>query len=230
MNKLIVNTLKKWKLIPSYKLEPRVDFFFGMLLKFGLHCEINTEVIPEFPLKKRIKKPNEKETKQPDHVDFLVVKKSDKTLILVELKTDMKSMDDEQSLNYCKQTKRDLVKQFCYGWEKSTGFKREKYYALLRSMVFSGMISDPAGFVKPEKWMDYGRRGEQMKLTRWIKELWKITPEELVEVVLICPQKRDLKNVRYLEIGDFIKQCDKKNSEMNLDEKEILELLKELFK
>ena len=100
-----LETLDKWRHLPSYKLEPRVDVFFGLLLsdilkaKFELQSDRMT-VIPEFPLRKGTLdcscKP--KEANQSVKVDFAVFYRDpdDQRVFLVELKTDNESIKQAQ--------------------------------------------------------------------------------------------------------------------------------------
>ena len=101
-----LKTLDEWRHLPDYQLERRVDVFFGLLLPaivkdaFGLKCEPET-VIPEFPLHKGliINPPEENtEDNQSVKVDFAVFCRApeEKRIVLVELKTDNKSIDIDQ--------------------------------------------------------------------------------------------------------------------------------------
>ena len=100
-----LETLDKWRHLPSYKLEPRVDVFFGLLLpdilkaKFGLQSDRMT-VIPEFPLRKGTldRSCKAKEVNKSFKVDFAVFypDSDDQRFFLVELKTDNQSIDPEQ--------------------------------------------------------------------------------------------------------------------------------------
>ena len=101
-----LNTLDDWRHLPAYQLERRVDIFFGLLLpeiieaEFGLPRE-DLVVIPELPLHKRSLDlyENDDGTSAKDNksvkVDFAVFYRGQrkKTLLLVELKTDNKSID-----------------------------------------------------------------------------------------------------------------------------------------
>lgn len=95
----VMNQLEKWRYLPSYALERRVDILFGMCLPnvieywFGVK---DAKVIPEFPLHKDslgIEKNN-----QSLKVDFAVFahKNGRERLFLVELKTDMDSRNSNQ--------------------------------------------------------------------------------------------------------------------------------------
>ena len=100
-----LETLDKWRHLPDYQLERRVDIFFGLLLpgilkaKFELQSDRMT-VIPEFPLRKKTlnRSCKPKEANQSFKVDFAVFypDSDDQRFFLVELKTDNQSIDSEQ--------------------------------------------------------------------------------------------------------------------------------------
>ena len=102
---LVLETLDKWRHLPSYKLEPRVDVFFGLLLpdilkaKFELQSS-RMSVIPEFPLRKGTLNPSckPKEANESFKVDFAVFYQDsdDQRFFLVELKTDNQSIKQAQ--------------------------------------------------------------------------------------------------------------------------------------
>lgn len=100
--KKTLEQLDKWRHIPSYKLENRVDVFFGMFLGEALNdlkygCDKDVVIIPEFPLLKRIlplNPPPAKTNNESVKVDFVALSKD--TAYLVELKTDMKSVTEDQ--------------------------------------------------------------------------------------------------------------------------------------
>lgn len=88
--------LNEWRNFPGYRLEPRIDVCFGVYLsdilnKLANDCIGNDftdeQIIPEFPIKGS-------ESGLACHVDFAVIR-PDK-LVLVELKTDMNSIDADQ--------------------------------------------------------------------------------------------------------------------------------------
>ena len=90
-----------WRHLPAYQLERRVDVLFGMLLPtvIGAKFEVNPDdcrVIPEFPLHKG--KLEGSDSNQSGNVDFAVFfeKGNRKHLCLVELKTDQKSIKENQ--------------------------------------------------------------------------------------------------------------------------------------
>ena len=96
----IFQPLNDWRHLPKYMLEPRVDVFFSLYLPkvlpkvlASIEAGLNDlEVIPEFPLCKKVLNEKLSENLDSYNVDFAVFSKKVKTCILVELKTDMDSL------------------------------------------------------------------------------------------------------------------------------------------
>lgn len=97
----LFDTLDNWRNLPAYQLERRVDIFFAVYLadilekKFGANIDI---LIPEFPVRigsiypdKKLSNPN-----LSFKIDYLAVDQVQKTVYLVELKTDDGSRRDKQ--------------------------------------------------------------------------------------------------------------------------------------
>jgi len=108
----VLRQLDEWRHLPDYQLERRVDIFFGMFLpkliekRFGVCVD---KVVPEFPLHKGLFKDKPSFESGSHHsvkVDFAVfgtkVDKKQKQIFLVELKTDMESLDFVQLENMIK--------------------------------------------------------------------------------------------------------------------------------
>ena len=98
----LFNMMDGWRHLPGYRLEGRLAPFFELFLLDvlceRLGVELHPVVIPEFPLRKGtlfsckdLKKPN-----QSYKVDYVAFSKCCKTAFLVELKTDMNSIDKDQ--------------------------------------------------------------------------------------------------------------------------------------
>lgn len=98
----VLRQLDEWRHLPAYQLERRVDIFFGMFLpkvierRFGVRVD---EVIPEFPLHKG--ELGISDDNRSINVDFAVFSSSEgpKRIFLVELKTDINSLDPRQLEN-----------------------------------------------------------------------------------------------------------------------------------
>ena len=93
--------LDRWRHLPAYQLERRVDVLFALFLPEVLEKHFGTSnvcLIPEFPIKKSLLRTDT--TAQSINVDFLgIARESDgkERAYLVELKTDMASRREDQA-------------------------------------------------------------------------------------------------------------------------------------
>lgn len=103
----VFDTLDRWRHLPAYQLERRVDIFFAMylphVLKVYLNVEIKKYLIPEFPIKKE-------KNNQSYKADYFAISKDGKRAFLIELKTDMKSRGDTQDKIYRRARDRGLYR------------------------------------------------------------------------------------------------------------------------
>ena len=115
----ILSALDNWRHLPAYQLERRVDVLFGMILPsvapalFDFPRCGDVTVIPEFPLHKGATGiSGDRSDNHSVNVDFAVFwsSKHAKRMILVELKTDPKSINDHQLCN--------MLEARCAGPEK----------------------------------------------------------------------------------------------------------------
>lgn len=106
----VLRQLDEWRHLPDYQLERRVDIFFGMFLPKVIEERFDVcvdEVIPEFPVHKGLFDKESSLERGPHRsvkVDFAVfgTKGDKKQIFLVELKTDMGSLDFVQLKNMVK--------------------------------------------------------------------------------------------------------------------------------
>ena len=151
----ILRKLDDWRHLPAYQLERRVDIFFGLLLPeffesaFGM---ADVTVIPEFPLRKGnlVRKRNSADTKdnRSVKVDFAVFgnKSKERHMYLVELKTDMESLDFDQLYNMVRAKKLcepfqsliDGVKQVA-----KASHSKQKYDYLIRRLIEIDCLQGP---------------------------------------------------------------------------------------
>ena len=141
----IFNRMDKWRHLPDWQLERRADLFFSLYLKEVMEKKfkvgIKDTIIPEFPLRIRPKSPK-KQTNRTNKVDYAVFSDEDEPqCYLIELKTDMKSIDREQ-LEYLEQAREKkittLVKELKSVFE-STDEKR-KYLNLFEALKNVGLV------------------------------------------------------------------------------------------
>lgn len=84
--------------VPKFQLERAVSPLLGLFIKQIINSEFNARTtisVPEFPLKKD-------DSNQSTNIDWLLVDVINKILYLIELKTDILSLRDEQSNIYMK--------------------------------------------------------------------------------------------------------------------------------
>lgn len=101
---IIFKLLEKWRKFPKYQLERRLDIFFALYLPEilkkvpNINIEVtHNDIIPEFPLKKN-------NSCSSTNVDYAIFSNENGKikLYLLELKTDMNSIDNEQITYYKK--------------------------------------------------------------------------------------------------------------------------------
>jgi hypothetical protein len=141
----IFSLIQENKKFPSYQTERRIDIFLNLFLEDILSNKIKKKeknvtiefIAPEYPLKK-------KDTNQSTNIDYLCVKKIKeeiKEVILVELKTDFASFNEEQFEIYVDYKEnsvwRDSIKEIIQiATSKGMGYyKRIKYFHLLKVLI-----------------------------------------------------------------------------------------------
>ena len=140
------NMLKDWKLLPAYKVEPRVDSLIGFYLRDFLSDFLKTNIvgiIPEFPIRLGTIKPSHEGSVYADRsykVDFLAVANNDKNY-LVEFKTDSKSRREGQDL-YLTETMTLGTESLINGMLKisSVSTYKKKYNHLKEKAISLGLL------------------------------------------------------------------------------------------
>jgi hypothetical protein len=92
----LISELEQLNKVPKFQLERAVSPLLGIFIKQIINSQFNARTtisIPEFPLKK-------KDNNQSTNIDWLLIDTINKTLYLIELKTDYLSLRDEQSTIY----------------------------------------------------------------------------------------------------------------------------------
>ncbi len=216
----VFRRLKEWRDLPAYQLERRVDIFFGLLLPDFMRnkfCVTDPTVIPEFPLNNTII--GTAGNSQSVKVDYAVFGKKDgaNCVFLVELKTDIKSLDKQQ-LKYMKCAERAGFRQLLRGVRLSAIRSREKrkYAHLiwkLKELDYLYIESE----LSNEKW-DSKRPG----LADFFKNLCVRTDldEPKIELVVIVPKRPDeefakehlqgFSCIPFAEFSGHLKNCDEK--------------------
>lgn len=131
----VFRTLDNWRHLPAYQLERRVDIFFGLFLPGVIErkfCVSDAEVIPEFPLHKgAIGKSKNNRSVKVDFAVFANGGEQKKRIFLVELKTDIRSLNRKQLDNMKAAKRARLRKLLCGVIEAARASSEPRKYAQL---------------------------------------------------------------------------------------------------
>ena len=150
----VLALLDKWRHLPAYQLERRVDVIFALFLPEVLEKRFGTSnlrLIPEFPIKKSLLSAyRDDKTEQSINVDYLAVSEDLTRAFLIELKTDMTSIKEEQLKDLESAKCQGMVNILCglKSIAKSDSVTRNKiirgkYYHLLMELKRLGLIQIP---------------------------------------------------------------------------------------
>jgi hypothetical protein len=155
----LFDLLDDWRLLPSYQLERRADIYFAIHLepilkasRSKLVSEHRTMgIIPEFPILKRIID-NEESSNLSFKVDYAVFFESSAKFILVELKTDIRSIDKQQYEKLKKVQQevelQDVIEGINTVYKRSKSKYRVKYKYLLEKLRSFGIVDHNFNFNK----------------------------------------------------------------------------------
>lgn len=222
----IFESLEKWRNFPKYQLERRLDIFISLylpeILKKGIDelqyakiDEIKKNMYPEFPLKKT-------KDRSSDNADYAVF--IEKTIYLIELKTDTNSINDKQIKYYNNtlnnKTVEDIFEDIIEIENKSD--KYEKYDFLLNELIYGNQISNPCKKIKGRRQWKLNGEEKNLKIERQRqrKDLNdKISSFENIKVIYIIPKKDN-------EILKKIKDNDNNNDKIQvIDFEDIIKIL-----
>ena len=205
----VFELLDEWRHLPAYQLERRADIFFALFLPKVLKKRFELDqapiiLIPEFPIKSR-------EDNRPDRVDYLALKQSQKDErvcergFLIELKTDMASIQGDQRRHLDKAAEKGLehlvkdVLDIC----KTTDAK-EKYVHLLYRLSELGLVDGVReridSLIENAASVDPSHESRQSKAIgrgrQFAKDLGGVKPANTswppsLEVVYVQPQSRN---------------------------------------
>ena len=131
--KELFEKLDSWRNLPSFRLEPCVapyiGYFLPTILSEAMNVKVIEPIIPEFPLYKD----NEKKHRHSNKVDYFALSEDRSTAYLVELKTDIQSVNDKQ-INFLEKARKHSL---CYHINKvfflSEGTSQKTKYKHLKS-------------------------------------------------------------------------------------------------
>lgn len=215
----VFQNLTLWRNLPKYQLERRADIFFSIYLKEILEatlCEDDNKVellpviIPEFPLRHG----SEHHTV---NVDYVMFSKSLSTVYLIEFKTDMGSLRDEQ-FEYLFNARQQIEKadggfksiltDLCRVF-KATGDK-QKYFHLFHQLAQLGLISmspDIKEKLYSERKQGVGELIDNIKMIRDISscEIIMLQPTRFTDEEMAKVRSYDLKAVNQITFADVVK-------------------------
>ena len=137
----VFQQLDKWRHFPAFPLEARSEVFFALFLPTVLEAHfkkddvrIKPQVIPQFPLK-------HEDSNQSDKVDFFTLSEDRKKGYLIELKTDMASIREEQEC-YLKRAGEKSMADVLRDLKEivQATDEKKKYYYLLNTLSELGLI------------------------------------------------------------------------------------------
>ncbi len=143
----IFDCLDVWRRLPSYRLEPRADVFFGLYLSYALDdhlrrrgIAIDPRVIPEFPL-------GQAGSRRSDKADFFAVSRNREHAFLVELKTEKRSIRVVQEKYLKRAVERGLdpvLNEIKSMAKAKKPYARRKYFHLLKAIEALHLMTLPS--------------------------------------------------------------------------------------
>ena len=210
--------LDRWRHLPAYQFERRADILFALFLpevlekvlsKGNSKVEIKQPLIPELP----IRTDNDNNYNSSNKIDYLALSKDKEHAFLIELKTDMESIDPKQ-ICFLKRTAKKEISEIIRGILKicHKTEERAKYVHLLTDLSRLGLVEHKEGELgqlyknaipvdrcrencptacrPPCRW-----RGERIRQgTEFKKVLRNVVPAKIspeVSVVYIQPKPKD---------------------------------------
>lgn len=179
----LFKNLDKWRHFAGFPLEERVDpligLFLPVIIKDKFEEEIFPEIIPQFPLRKP-------SNNRSDKADFFVLSKDRETAFLIEIKTDMIYISDDQ-IKYLKRALTDGMGKILCGIKKIASANtrnRKKYLHLLYALYQLGLIG------LSDDLKTNIRKVETTGTTKLIKEI-EVYKSPKIKVVYIQPRPND---------------------------------------
>jgi hypothetical protein len=130
----LFDKLDSWRHFPTYQLERRADIFFALYLPQVLKevYDFNADkILPEFPVRYGDVHPEKDDWNKSYRIDYVVVDRKQKKVLLIELKTDNNSLRKTQD-QYLETAKFLNVPGLTRGFNRimkaSRSFKKYKIY------------------------------------------------------------------------------------------------------
>ena len=204
----VLALLDRWRHLPAYQLERPAATFFALflpeVLKEVFKLEEEPEIVPEFP----IKKPT---NHQSHNVDFLAYARGCRHSFLVELKTDMASVDEAQKERLKRTARSGLEKLVCDVKDLAVNSPyKQKYVHLLWHLQKLGLLSgvdDVFDKTFPSVKPGIVRRIESVRITRSLRTAPKV---RLVYVQPKCCACSDIRFISFREFAGLIQRGETK--------------------
>lgn len=197
----VLALLDRWRHLPAYQLERPAATFFALFLPEVLKkefCELEEEpeIVPEFP----IKKPT---NHQSHNVDFFAYARGCRHSFLVELKTDMASVDEAQKERLKCAARSGLEKLVCDVKDLAINSPyKQKYVHLLWHLQELGLLSGVESvFQKAFPCVKCGivKKIQNIRITGTTKD-WPQT-----RLVYIQPNPCACEHIRCISFEKFVK-------------------------
>lgn len=179
----LFDLMDKWRYFPAYQLERRSDIFFAIYLKTLISEQYKFQIdtiIPEFPV--RVGTVYQNESNESFKMDYVAVCQEMKKVFLVELKTDVSSVRENQ-IKYFKRAQKINVKGLVDGLIKiyDATNQKTKYQNLLREVERLGWLTQSTGrIINHDKVYD-------------------------IDILYILPERKQLENTIDLQYDESIK-------------------------
>lgn len=197
--------LDKWRHFPAFPLEPRSEVLFALFLPIALEkskcvgVKVKPQIIPQFPLK-------HKTSNQSDKVDFFALSNNRERAFMIELKTDMSSIRDEQK-SYLKNATKKCLYEMLRDLREIVQVTKEKrkYYHLLS--ILSDLDLIRLGDIEGKDYQDV-----VSDVSNLINGICIPKSCQKIEVVYIQPRKCKKNKVdgfKYIYFDEFAKIVEK---------------------
>ncbi len=147
MIRKIFDVLDDWRKLPAYQLERRADIFFAIYLDKIIKSKYNKTIkliLPEFPVRAGDVVHDHKRPDLSYKIDYAVLCDDDRTVYLIELKTDQGSRRPEQDayLNKAKELNiPGLIKGIIRIYHATDQKYKKKYDYLINKLSQIGWIN-----------------------------------------------------------------------------------------
>lgn len=217
----IFDLLEKWRKFPKYQLERRLDIFFALYLPEILEKELHLNkdkmlILPEFPLKKLNDEKAEKKNNSSNNADFAVFYNNGGKidLYLIELKTDMNSIDNLKQIKYYQTASENSIKKFL---EDIIKIQQSKNMPKQRREKYDNLLEELNEYVEEEQ-------KSEKEDKRYQKRKWKVKKDvklnEKPQIIYIVPEKLD-------ETKEYAKEINKIENKKIIKFEYILPILRE---